>query len=122
MKLTRTRLENLSTANAALVIGALCCLAGLMSYPWRALIFLLWPDGPALLWNTAPKAVSILIYPGLHFASWLASEFPAGSGVGAGYLILLFSAVAGLLLNLILWASLAYAALRAAGSTEKARD
>lgn len=87
-----------------------------MSYPWRAAIFLLWPTGPALLLRTIPKMIALLIYPGLHFAEWIAGGF--SSGDRTGYLANLVSGLIGLAVNFVIWSGLAYAALRSLGSND----
>jgi hypothetical protein len=111
------KFNNPGIGKASLTIGVLLCAAGLMSYPWRALGFLLWPGGPSMLWNGGPKAISILIYPGLHFAQWISAWF--SPDLGTGYLATLIFATAGLLLNLALWTIVAYLMLRMSGSSEQ---
>ncbi len=121
VKFGNPTLNHLGTGKLALLFGGLICLAGLLSYPMRAVVFLLWPEGPAGLSDRTAKAVSILIYPGLHFADWIASGFPVGAD--RGYLMYLLFGLLGLVLNLMLWTSLSYLMLLLAGSSqERVRD
>jgi uncharacterized membrane protein YeaQ/YmgE (transglycosylase-associated protein family) len=121
VKFANATLKHLATGKLALLFGGLICLAGLLSYPMRAVVFILWPEGPVGLADDAAEAVSILIYPGLHFAGWIASGFPAGAN--DGYFMYLLFGLLGLVLNLMLWTSLSYLMLLAAGGAqERVRD
>jgi hypothetical protein len=116
VNLPQPRFANLGTLRASILIGALPCIAGLMSYPWRGAIFLLWPTAPKFLLTTIPRAVAKLVAPGMHLAGWMATAFGGEPGGAMGYVSYLGFGLLGLALNFALWTAVAYALLRAAAA------
>lgn len=119
MNLPQTRFESLEPTRASILIGALLCIAGLMSYPWRGAIFLLWPTGPKILLTTIPHGVAMLVAPGMHLAGWMVTAFGGERGGAMGYVSYLGFGLFGLALNFAIWTAVAYAALRAAAAIDR---